>query len=237
MPSRHLVPILLAVAALAPRPLPAADDPPKPKADEPAKPAAKPKPLSVTIEGDVDADLAPVAGQLTKLFYEGYPKLIQRFENPDKPAPRAIRVVFVKGLRVPAQCSGNKVEVSVDWLRKHPDDVALLTHELTHAVQMYPRGGPGWMTEGIADYARQEYGPKDQPNWSLPKKLTPRQSYKDAYRTTARFLVWLEARTPGAVDKLHKAMQAGTFKPDLFQEVAGRPVDALWDECVKELNK
>ena len=217
--------MLLAVFALALAAF--ADDPPPPK----------PAPLVLTLEGDIDAELAPVAGQLARLFYEGYPKLLKRFEHPMKPAPRNVRVVFVKGLRVPAQAGGGKVEVSVDWLRKHPDDVALLTHELTHLVQQYPRGGPGWLTEGIADYARREYGPKDQPNWSLPKKLTAKQSYKDAYRTTARFLVWLEARTPGAVDKLHRAMQDGAYKAELFETIAGRTADALWDECVAELSK
>jgi hypothetical protein len=234
---------LLSIATV--RGILAADEPPEPKpadapakqTDEPAKTDGKSQPLTLTIEGEVDADLAPVAGQMTKLFYEGYPNLIRRFEKSDRPAPRNVRVVFVKGLRVPAQCSGNKVEVSVDWLRKHPEDTALLIHELTHAVQRYPRGVTGWMTEGVADYARQEYGPKDQPGWSLPKKLTVKQSYKDSYRTTARFLVWLEARTPGSVDKLHKALQQGTFTIEDFQAVAGRPVDALWDECVKELSK
>ncbi len=113
--------------------------------DKPAKPA---KPISLTLEGDVDAELAPVAGQLTTLFYQGYPKLLARFESPVKPAPRAIRIVFVKGLRVPAQCSEDKIEVSTEWLIKHPKDVALLTHELTHAVQQYPGdSGPGWLTE------------------------------------------------------------------------------------------
>jgi hypothetical protein len=145
--------------------------------------------------------------------------------------------VFVKGLRVPAQCSGNKIEVSVDWLREHPEDTALLTHELTHAVQAYPPSRAGWLTEGIADYARQVYGPKDQPGWSLPKTLTAKQSYKDSYRTTARFLVWLEERTPGSVDKLNRKMQEGKFAIGDFEDIAGRSADALWEECVKELNK
>jgi Peptidase of plants and bacteria len=203
--------------------------------DKPAKPA---KPISLTIEGDVDAELAPVAGQLTTLFYQGYPKLLARFESPLKPAPRAIRIVFVKGLRAPAQCSGDKIEVSTDWLVKHPKDVALLTHELTHAVQQYPGdSGPGWLTEGIADYARHVYGPKEQGGWKLPAKLTAKQSYKDSYRTAARFLLWLEERTPGAVDKLNRKMQDKEFKVEDFHAIAGRTLDALWDECVADLGR
>ncbi len=93
------------------------------------------------------------------------------------------------------------------------------------------------MVEGIADYARQEYGPKVQKGWSLPKKLTAEQNYKDSYRTSARFLVWLEARTPGAVDKLHRRLQDGQYADADFVAVAGRPLDALWDECVADLGK
>jgi hypothetical protein len=193
-------------------------------------------PISLSIEGDVDAELAPVAGQMTALFYQCYPKLIARFSTPTKPAPKTIRLVFVKGLKVPGQCSGNKIEVSVDYLRKQPGDIALLTHELTHAVQQYPGGsGPGWITEGIADYARHVYGPEKQLNWSLPKTFSARDSYKDSYRTTGRFLLWLETRTPGSVDKIHLKMQDKTFKIDDFQAIAGRPVEALWEECVADL--
>lgn len=222
--------VLTGILLIFPAPLVAQKETPRPK-------AAKAQSLSITIEGEVDDELAPVAGQLTKLFYESYPKLLKRFETAEKPAPRALRAVFVNGLGVPAQCAGNRIDVSTEWLRKNPGDVALLPHELTHAVQMYPRGGPGWLTEGIADYARQVYGLKNQPRWSLPGRLTDKQSYKDSYRTTARFLVWLDERTPGAVDKLHRAMQAGQFDVKEFETIAGRLVDALWDECVAELGK
>jgi hypothetical protein len=206
----------------------------------PAKPLDKQKlaPLSMSIEGDVDAELAPVAGKLAALFWEGYPKLLERFDHPAKPAPRHIRIVFVKNLRVPAQCAGNRIDVSTSWLKKHPEDTALLTHEMTHAVQQYPGAKEtGWLVEGIADYAREIYGPKEQKDWSLPKKLTAKQSWKDSYRTAARFLVWLEKRTPGTIDKLHRNLQNGTYKPEDFQTIAGRPLEALWEECIAELAK
>lgn len=191
--------------------------------------------ISLSISGDVSPQMAPVAGQLTALFYESYPKLIERFENPEKPAPRRIRLVFEKGLKVPAYCSGAEIHVSVEWLKQHPEDVALLTHELTHAVQAYPPKGPSWMTEGIADYARLIYGPKVQPGWSLPARLTENQSYQNSYRVTARFLQWLDEKHPEAVNKLHRLMQDGQFKLEDFQTVAGKTVDELWAECVRDL--
>ena len=60
------------------------------------------EPVSLTISGEVSPQMAPVAGQLTALFYESYPRLIERFEKPDKSAPRHIRLVFEKGLKVHA---------------------------------------------------------------------------------------------------------------------------------------
>ena len=190
--------------------------------------------LTLAIAGPVDADLAPVAGRLTTLFYESYPKLLKRFENPATPASRDIRLVFAPGLKIPAQCSGHQIEVSTDWLRKHPDDIGLLTHELTHVVQAYPPNEHGWLTEGIADYARQLYGPDKQPGWKLPDRLRATQSYTDSYGTTARFLVWLDAKHPGTVDKVHRRMQEGGFRTDEFRGLTGSGVDELWRAAVAD---
>lgn len=193
------------------------------------------EPLTLTVTGAIDPEIAPVVGRLTALFFESYPKLIERFEHPEKPAPRSIRMVIEADLKVPAQCGGNRIQVSADWLRKHPDDIGLLTHELTHAVQAYPQGGPGWLTEGIADYARQRYGPSEQPGWSLPRRLTERQSYRDSYRTAARFLVWLDEKHPGTVDKVHRSLQGRAFQLTDFETITGKPLDTLWDDCVRDL--
>lgn len=191
---------------------------------------------SITIEGVVDGEMAEVAGGMTRVFFESYPRLLERFENPGKPAPRRIRLEFWEGVRVPAYCSGDRVVVSVDWLRRNPGDLGMLTHELTHAVQAYPPGGPGWLVEGIADYARKVYGPTEQPNWELPGKLTERQSYRDGYRVTGRFLEWLEEEHPGTVDKAHRQLQAGVFEAEGFREWTGKDLDTLWKECVAALS-
>lgn len=202
----------------------------------PAEPEAA-KGFTLTVSGDIEPDFAPTVGRLTALYYQSYPKLVARFEDPKKPAPRHIRLVLERDMKVPAYCSGDKITASVEWLRKHPDDIGLLTHELTHAVQAYPSSRPGWLTEGIADYARQLYGPETQPGWSLPTRLTKKQSYRDSYRVTARFLVWLDARHPGVVDKVHRRMQAKEFAVGDFQTFAGESLDALWEACVADLDK
>jgi hypothetical protein len=192
--------------------------------------------LTITMSGEVDAELAPVAGGLTTLFYQCYPELLERFDNPQKPASRHIEVIFKRGMKAPAHCLGAKISVSVEWLKKHPDDIGLLTHELTHAVQQYPRAEPGWLTEGIADYARELYGPNEA-SWSSPRRLTATNSYKDSYQVTARFLGWLDRKHPGAVDRLHRKTQNREFTVDDFKAVTGKTVDELWAECVDELNR
>ena len=206
-----------------------------PEQDPPAR--QEQQPLRLTLEGPIDAELAPVAGKLAEHFYQCYPKLLARFEHPDKPAPRRIRIVFDPKLRIPAHCSGGTVTAGVEWLKKHPDDIGMLAHELTHAVQAYPKSDPSWLTEGIADYARQLYGPEKQPGWQLSEKLRAQQSYKDSYRVTARFLVWLDEKHPGTVDKLHREMQNRTFELEDFTEFTGQDVDTLWRECVTALDK
>jgi hypothetical protein len=216
------------------KPAPPGGRPKRGEGKRPEEPASDT--LTITIAGDVDAELAPVAGRLTTLFYQCYPKLLERFDNPNKPASRHIEVIFKRGMKVPAHCLGAKISVSVEWLKKRPDDIGLLTHELTHAVQQYPRGEPSWLTEGIADYARELYGPKEA-GWSLPRRLTAKNSYKDSYRVTARFLVWLDQKHPGAVDRLHRKMQNREFTVDDFKAVTGKTVDELWTECVDELNR
>ncbi|OWK45000.1 basic secretory protein-like protein [Fimbriiglobus ruber] len=210
-----------------------AEDAPK-KAIAPAAKKAAPPALAVTIEGPVDPALAPVAGDLIKLFYECYPKLLTRFDHPDRPAPRRIRIVFDAKLDIPAYCAGDTVTVSGKWLREHPADVGLLTHELTHAVQAYPSPNPGWLTEGIADYARNLYGPKEPANgWRLPR-LRGEKGYTAGYGATAKFLTWVEGKHPGAVDKLHRAMQDGKYDPAIWKEVTGQDIDTLWGECLRD---
>lgn len=209
--------------------------PESPKSETPK--AEGPKSFSVTISGDIDPDSTPVIGRLTTLFYQSYPKLYERFSNPNRPAPLHVKLIFKQELRVPAYCSGGEITINLDWLRKHPDDIALLTHELTHAVQGYGRGVPGWFTEGLADYTRKLYGPEVQPGWELPAKLTERNKYTDSYRVTGRFFLWLDEKHPGTVDKLHRKAQDREFDVGLFKELTGETIDELWTKCVAELSK
>ena len=192
-------------------------------------------PLELVIQGPVSGAMVPVAADLTRRFYEDYPKLLKRFDQTGHPVPRRIVIKFDPVLEIPAHCLSNTVTVGVKWLTAHPEDTALLTHELTHAVQQYPQPNPGWLTEGIADYARFVYGPAKQENWSLPERFRPGQSYLEGYRTTARFLVWVEQKYPGTLDAVHRDLQEGKYQADRFRTATGHNLEDLWAQCLGEL--
>jgi hypothetical protein len=188
---------------------------------------------TLSIDYSADETLEPVVAQLRDHFVQCYPRLVKRFENPDRPAPRKVLLEFRKGINNPAFASGNKLTFSVEWFKRHPDDLGVLAHELTHIVQGYRRGAPGWLTEGIADYARYVYGPVPDGDWKLPARLVEgRHKYTDAYRVTARFLAWVEETRPGTVDALNRRLQADQYQPPDWEKITGKSVDALWAECL-----
>jgi hypothetical protein len=130
-----------------------------------------------------------------------------------------------------AETGGDSVRISPKWLKEHPEDIDVITHEAMHIVQAYRHPVPGWLTEGIADYARYTYGVNNQAGkWRLPD-FRAGQHYTNAYRVTARFLVWLEKHDhPGIVDKLDKAARDGSYRPSMWAELTGKTVDELWQE-------
>ena len=166
--------------------------------------------------------------RLIEAFFTVYPVEARRFNRHS-----ARKVVFIidPGYDGVAATSGDSTYYNPRWLKSHPEDIDVVTHEVMHIVQAYRHPVPGWLTEGIADYARYSYGVNNQAGgWKLPD-FKPGQRYTDAYRVTARFLVWLEKNGhPGIVDGLDKAARAGTYSPMLWVDLAGKTVDELWQD-------
>ena len=133
-----------------------------------------------------------------------------------------------------AATGANGIHVNPDWFRRNPEDLDVMTHEGMHVVQQYTHGGPGWLTEGIADYARYKFGVNNRAAaWTMPDYRAG-QSYTDAYRVTARFLAWLEKHVkPGLVVALDQAMRAGTYTPEIWKQQTGKDVDALWQDYTR----
>ena len=135
-----------------------------------------------------------------------------------------------------AATSGDIVRFNPQWFHKNPGDIDVVTHEVMHIVQAYPNdAGPGWLTEGIADYVRYTLGVDNAgARWSLPD-FSPKQHYKNAYRVTARFLVWLEKnKLKGIVTQLDAAMRTKKYNPNIWNQITGLTIDELWSEYAQK---
>jgi hypothetical protein len=103
-----------------------------------------------------------------------------------------------------------------------------------HVVQNYPGYEPGWLVEGIADYARWKYGRNNRAgNWWL-LKFDRGQRYTDSYRVTARFLAWCEQCYPNVVNELDSALRKNIYGTRLWTQITnGKTVEELWNEYSK----
>jgi len=175
-----------------------------------------------------DPALSAVTKQrMTDAFFKVYPQEAKRFN----PQTRRKVTFFVNPAYTGVAATDNGlVDYNPKWLREHPEDIDVVTHEVMHIVQAYPNdSAPGWLTEGIADYARYVYGVNNQAgNWKLPDYKVG-QSYTNSYRTMARFLVWLgQHGYPKLVNQLDAAARTRTYTPEIWQQQTGKTLDALW---------
>ena len=160
-------------------------------------------------------------------FFTVYPKEVKTY-NPK--SLKKVTIIIDPEYKGVAATAGGIVRVNPEWMHKHPNDIDVVTHEVMHIVQSYPDGaGPGWITEGIADYVRNEFGVNNvEGGWALPD-YNIRQKYQDAYRVTARFFIWIEKNyKKDLVKKLDKAMRDKAYTRDFWKNETGKTVDQLW---------
>lgn len=201
----------------------------------PASTQAQDKTATISRKGytlvftDKSPDLdSTVKARLISTFFTVYPAEAKKY---NKNTIKKVEFVIDPAYDGVAATSGSVITYNPEWFRKHPGDIDVVTHEAMHVVQAYPEYNPGWLTEGIADYVRATMG-VDNPgaNWTLPE-YNEKQSYKNAYRITARFLIWLEKhKNKDMVVKLDKAMRTNTYKDSIWKELTGKTVDELWSE-------
>lgn len=160
-------------------------------------------------------------------FFTVYPQEAKRF-NPNTLS----KIYFViDPAYTGVAATGNGVaRYNPKWLKDHPEDIDVVTHEVMHVVQNYGNTtAPGWLTEGIADYVRYVYGVNNvNGKWTLPN-YKDGQNYSNSYRITARFLVWLEKNVkPGIVEALDKAARDKSYTADIWKTQTGKTLDELW---------
>ena len=169
--------------------------------------------------------------QFVETFFEVYPKLAKVFN-----ANTARQVVFkidpdYKGV---AATSEDIVRFDPVWFQKNPKDIDVVTHEVMHIVQNYRNSiGPWWLTEGIADYARDVYGVSNaNANWRLNLPGANDQ-YDKGYRVTARFLLWIEKKVKsGFVKYINSALREHTYSDDMWQQYTGKTKETLWSDYI-----
>jgi hypothetical protein len=167
--------------------------------------------------------------RLVNTFFIVYPELAKTY---NKKALKEVKMVIDTTYKGVAETDNGKVTISSEWLHKRPEDIDVVTHEVMHIVQDYGEStGPGWLTEGIADYARYKFGVNNPAaKWALPAYKST-QKYTDAYRVTARFLVWIAEKVkPGIVKDFNKQLQLHTFTDNSWKTATGKTLDELWVE-------
>lgn len=196
--------------------------------DQPA--AEKPPELKVLVDTSEVPELKEWGDNAAKLIETWHPQVAEMLQQEGFTAPQEVRVVFKKDMDGVAHTIRNQIVIAGNWVKQHPEDTGMVVHELVHVVQAYPRGGPFWLVEGIADYIRfYKYEPKTRLRGINPE----RQSYRDGYRTSAQFVAWLEKTNPGFVQKINEAIRKHEFQNVTIREMTGKSVEQLWDEFVK----
>ena len=229
--------VLLVLAALAsPVALTPAEDPAASRKENAPPPAAASKeaapasiPLEITIDTTEAPEMAEWAAQAKELCLKNYVMILGHLGAEGFTPPDKVKIVF-KNMRGVAHASGRTITCAAAWFKEHPDDYGAVIHELCHVAQSYRSRVPSWVTEGIADYVRWfHYEPPDK----RPKVNPRRAKHTDSYRTTAAFFDWIvRAKDKTFVTRLNASCRAGKYKPELFQEYAGKMVEELWAEFI-----
>ncbi|MFD2286154.1 secretory protein [Pedobacter petrophilus] len=170
--------------------------------------------------------------RLIETFFIVYPKLAKEYNPKTLKSVKFFVDTAYKGV---AATADGKVTYSSIWMDKHPEDIDVVTHEVMHIVQDYGRSvGPGWLTEGIADYARFKFGVDNAgAKWILPA-LKPEHSYKNSYRITARFFAWIEKNEKsGTIKAVEASLRDHTYQPEIWVKLTGKDLDGLWADYVK----
>ncbi|UPG91202.1 basic secretory family protein [Luteibacter aegosomaticola] len=163
---------------------------------------------------------------MVSTFFTIYPEESRDF-NPD--ASKTVNIILDPAYDGVAATANATETYSANYLKSNPADTDTVTHESMHIVQDYGQQNiPGWLVEGIADYARYRYGVNNAAaGWSLPAYQSG-QNYTDSYRVTARFLVWIEEHHPGAVQRFDAALRGRSYTDQTWVQITGSTVDQNW---------
>ena len=198
-------------------------------------------PLTVKIVYTEAPDLKEWAENAAAVSKEQYPYLVAMLDSEGFIPADSITIIF-REMEGVAHATRREIHIAADWIRRRPDDIGMVVHELIHIIQAYGGRGrtgnrvPGWVTEGIADYLRFFWYER---NGEVTCRVNPdRARYTDSYRTTGAFFDWIvKTKDAGFIKRLNAACREGTYSVELFQEYTGSTVDELWDGFIKSIRE
>lgn len=202
---------------------------------KPVNPIDPRKNVRVTYDISAAPEKKEMAESIVKMIKKTYPKVIDVLIKDDFQAPSRVHVIFKKNQKYPAAALGNILFINLTWLDKHPGDIGMVAHELTHVVQGYPLN-VFWIGEGIADYTRYKLG--YQTWWSYPRCIPGKNHYKQGYGTAAAFLMWIEKKyDKDLIPVLNKTVRDLQYTKAFFKERTSKELDELWDEFIEDIKK
>lgn len=166
--------------------------------------------------------------RLVSTFFFVYPQEVARF-NPE--ALKTVTFSMDTAYHDIAGTANGVITFNPEYCHNNPNDLDMVTHEAMHIVQDYPGGGPGWITEGIADYARYKYGIHNASvGWMVqPYSLTA--DYTAGYGEAAHFFLWLEQhKNERIVDILDSVMRKSVYSDNIWSTMTGESLSQLWTD-------
>lgn len=180
-----------------------------------------------------DPTLKAWGAQAKALLLKWYPKIEEMLGVPQEAHPQTVYLVIDTHGDGIAGTANRRIEVNGDYVRKNPKDIGLVVHELTHVVQAYQGDGPGWLTEGIADWVRWFHY---EPTSKRPHPKVGRVDYQHGYQDAAAFLYWASDHyNPDLVRILNQSMALGTYSPDVWNYGTGHTLDEVWKAYLRSL--
>jgi hypothetical protein len=192
-------------------------------------PGRKPVIPKIVLDLHEAPEVARWADGAKRLCEDWYAIIYDMLYPTGQPLARRITIHFKDPIRTVAYtfAQQGEITISANWVKKHPEDIGMVIHELTHVVQNYPESkgvNIFWIGEGVADYVRYfEFEPEK------PFKIDRKHTYRDGYGTAAAFLDWVErTHGPHVIEKLNARLAIGAYTEELFEDYAREPLGTLW---------
>lgn len=127
------------------------------------------------------------------------------------------------------------------WGNEFLYDAKILAHELTHVIQSFygynSSDYPGWLIEALADYGAYLAGYSNELEKDCYGFSADMQNKTHVYGCTYKFLKFIGNKYDSEIPfKLHKALQAGNYSENLWNQYTGKTFDQLATECSQDSN-